>query len=514
MPKNWLLQSLEERKLSSSRLIDSHDVFLTQGRNVEFYEFQREFRQELFGGLMTRTYNEIFYEVSRQAGKTTGVAEPVAYLGGIADMLFCVGPRPFGIGFFAPREDQYRTDWLRIKDIMPDIAGMFGLITMVDNDTLMRYGRPKYNRYGQCTRIVPRLEIHGHSLGEGTKVESLTLDLAIIEEAQDIDDVKVDKMVRPMLTSTNGLIAHVGVAGYRNCYFKKGIDAGKHSVIWAFDRVLETKEEAYKKTGNDYHLNYKRYIDKELERIGNQITDEFRTQYMLEWITEVGNFVTQEQLDLLKRTNIKPRSKYVRVGIDFAKAHDFTVVTISTELGQRLASLRMNGTDYVDQIPLLLEWIDTWCKAHYYESVGQNGEVVKTPLDVEWVQYDHTGVGNAVGETLDRQCKWVVRPLDFTAKNKADMFQNLLNLIAVGIGITKGAVQDTGQQRFEYDASDDNVEIFEFEMTEAEKEHKGEMGLLSVHAPDKKDKHDDTLFSLILSLYEGEMEPSLGYASV
>ena len=515
-PKNWLQLSLPQRLQASKSLIRAHDTFLSHefGRGVEFYEYQSEFRQELFDGLLCRDRGEIGYEVARQAGKTTGVAEPVAFLAGIADMLFCVGSRPFGIGIFAPREDQYRTDWLRMRDILPDIASLYGLVQMVDNDTLMRYGRPKFDAFGRMLKMVPRLEVHGHSLGEGTKVESLTLDLAIVEEAQDIDDVKIDKMIRPMLTSTDGLLVHIGVAGYRKCYFKKFIDSKKHCVVWPYDKVIETRRRVHARTGNDYHLNYERFIEKEKERIGNQITDEFRTQYMLEWMTEVGNFITEEQLKMLKRDRIKPRSKYVRVGIDFAKAHDFTVVTICTELGQRLASLRMNGTDYTDQIPLLLEWIEKWCKDHPFEYLGPKGETLTTPLEVEWVQYDHTGVGNAVGEMLDQKCRWVVKAVDFSARVIADMFQDFLNIIAVGIGLTKGAVEDTGQRRFEYDARDENVEVFEFEMTEAEKTYQGQLGILSVHAPEKKDKHDDTLFSQILGIYEGEQEPSLGVVRV
>ena len=463
---------------------------------------------------MTREYNEIGYEVSRQAGKTTGVAEPVAFLCGIADILFCVGSRPFGIGFFAPREDQYMTDWIRIRDILPDVCGVFGLVVMIENEKIIRLGRKKFNRQGQCIKTVPRIELHGYSLGEGTKVESKTLDVAIIEEAQDIDDVKVDKMVRPMLTSTDGVIAHVGVAGYKKCYFKKLTDSKKHCIIWPYDKVIETRRDAFEKTGNQYHLNYEAFIVKELERIGNQITDEFRTQYKLEWITEVGNFITSEQLILLKRDVIKPRSRYVRVGIDFAKAHDFTVVTICTELGQRLASLRMNGTDYTQQIPLLLEWIEKWCQDNPFEYTSHTGETLKTPMEVEYLQYDHTGVGNAVGEMLDQKSRWVVRAVDFTARVIADMFQDLLNLIAMGIGLAKGAVEDTGQRRFEYLGTDQNVEVFEFEATDAEKSYQGQLGILSVHAPDKKDKHDDTLFSLILATYEGEVVPSLGVTSV
>lgn len=514
MPKNWQQLSSKERLESSQRLINAHDAFLKEGRNVNFYDYQVDFRKLVFDGLFLREYVDVGYEVSRQAGKTTGIAEPIAFLAGFADMLFQTGSRPFGIGFFAPREDQYMTDWLRVRDIMPDICAMFGLIEMVNNDTLMRYGRPTYDRFGRNQKTVPRVEFHGYSLGEGTKVESKTLDLAIIEEAQDIDDVKVDKMVRPMLTSTDGLMVHIGVAGYRKCYFKKLIDSKKNCVIWPFDKVIECRQQMFEKTGDEYHLNYKKFIDKELNRIGQQITDEFRTQYMLEWVTDVGNFITEEALKLLKRDKVELKSKWVRVGIDFGKSHDFTVATIVTELGQRLGSLRLNGTDYMDQIPIVLDWIQDYCDDHPFESINEHGQPKKEPLKVEYVQYDHTGVGNAVGEFLDDKCKWVVRPLDFTAKVKADMFQDLLNLIAVGTGIAKGLVEDTGQRRFEYDANDPNVQIFEYEATEAEKEYKGQLGILDVRAPEKKDKHDDTLYSLILGTYEGESEPSLGVAYV
>lgn len=468
-------------------MMGARDAYLSTIRNKRFYEFQEEFSNQLIEAVITKGIYEIDFEISRQAGKTDGVSETVVFLLTCLDMLF---NRKIGIGFFAPREDQYMTDWVRIREIYPQIAPLYGLKNRIDNDTEMVFARPLEIEGGIVKKWANRYELFGFSLGEGTKVESKTLDIAIIEEAQDIDDQKVDKMVRPMLTATNGVLIRIGVAGYKKCDFQKGVQTNPRAIVWNFEKVMKARRKVYEETGDPWHLGYESFIEAERKRIGGVITDEFRTQYMLEWITEIGNMISREELMKIKKSAVCCASNVIDIGIDLGKSKDQTVGTAVTELGQRLSSIQLSGTKYRDQRPLLKDWID---------SLEEKGYRVRR------VTIDSSGAGDPNFEEFEHEWSdrdWDLVAFVFGSQSKSNLYHNFLNKIAVGVGIAEGRVKDIGQPRVEYWGGDDHVEMYESEMLDMEKEYRGSKDLLDCHHPKGNRYHDDHPDSHALAIYE------------
>lgn len=437
-----------------------------------------------FEDAICRENTESFQEIARQSGKTTAVVESVAYLMGVLDLVL---GRPVGVGFFAPRYEQAKTDWDRVKDIMPEIAVLFGLKTVEDNAHTMRYRRPLYaRRSGRFLRWENASVMYAMSLGESTKLESKTLDIAIVEEAHEISDKKFKKEVRPMLTATNGIACFIGVAGYQMCDFKRGVEESGRTLIFPVDKVIESRREAFEETGDHQHLEYEKFYKKTLEKVGNVITDEIKTQYLLEWVTERGNFVTRKQLESCRKRFFCVETPDVMVGIDWGKHTDPTVVTVSTELGQRLRSKEYLGTDYVLQVPLIIKWLQ--------EEFADKG------WNIRKIIYDSTGGGDVVGETLKEKSRWSVEPFVFSQISKANLYQTFGNLIALGAAIASDPSLDKGQRRFEYWEYDEMVGKFEYEMCDLVKEYKGDKQLLSVHHPDESGAHDDYPDSAAMSV--------------
>ncbi len=475
---------MEQRKDQAQRLSAGHDRFLSDVRGVHFYDWQREWRDELYRAVIVRDFTELYLEVARQSGKTTSVVESVAYLLSFADLIF---GKPFNVGFFAPRKEQAKTDWDRVKEVMPVIADLFGLRAVEENANTMTWMRPRItHRTKLITRWDRAATMFSFSLGETTKLESKTLDLAICEEAHEIDERKFEKEARPMLASTNGVACFIGVAGYRLCNFKRGVEESKHSFIIPVSKIIESRRRAYEETGDRLHLAYEEFYKGVLKKIGNVPTDEIKTQYILEWVTERGNFVNKTQLNKCRKEEMPENVTDVIVGIDFGKHTDPTVVTVCSYLGQRLRSMELLGSNYTVQIPVIIQWLQ-----EEFEDKGMRILVVRC---------DATGVGDVVVEMLEQQCRWNVEPFIFTQLSKALIFQTLTNLIAVSEGIADGSVADTGQRRFEYWAGDPMVEKFEQEMLDLEKEYVGEKQILSCHAPDKSGCHDDYCCSAALAV--------------
>lgn len=476
--------SLSEREEVARGLAESHDEFLVNQRRVHFYDYQKQIRDMLFHLAIVRDANDMFVEISRQSGKTTGVIEPLSYLMGTLSLIL---GREIAIGFFAPRYEQAKTDWSRVKDIMPSVADIFGLKQQELNSNTMSYVRRVYamksERFLRCERAST---MYAFSLGETTKLESKTLDIAVIEEAHECNDQKFKKEVLPMLSATNGFAIFIGVAGYRLCDFKTGVEQCPRSFVFPVHKVIESRRRTAEEAGDPVHLEYEKFYKSVLEKTGNIITDEIKTQYLLEWVTERGNFVTRTQLEKCRKRILCVGSPEVYVGIDWGKYTDATVVTVSTALGQRLKSIEFQGTQYLTQVPLILEWLQK--------------EIVGRGYEIEAIQCDSTGSGDVILETFDKESRWKVKGFVFSAPSKANLYQTFANLISVGEGITDGVVEDTGQKRFEYWGGCPMVRKFEFEMLELVKEYKGDKMLLSCHHPERNDAHDDTVDSCALSV--------------
>src|SRR3990167_1235336 len=89
-----------------------------------FTEYQRTIAEQILRIIFVGGGEEVFIEVSRQAGKTTAVVDAIAYLMTFAHHFF---PTPLAIGIFAPQKEQAKTDFDRLKENLRILKAIYRL---------------------------------------------------------------------------------------------------------------------------------------------------------------------------------------------------------------------------------------------------------------------------------------------------------------------------------------------------------------------------------------------------
>lgn len=503
----------------------------------EHYQYQQQISQAILeavensqGGQETF---EIPIEISRQAGKTTGVVDTVEFL--LASALRYL-KRPLTIGIFAPQKEQATTDFDRLKEQFIEIRKL-GFRTKIEADSDLKIPE-KWN-----SKTVKLYNGKGEKLGEvyifpiskTSNPESKTLDLIIVEEAQDVDDDKMKNSIFPMGAATNAPRIYIGTAGTKLCYFKSQLDNNPRAVKIKLQDVFAQREAAYRKTGNSFHLQYQKFVQHEIGVHGEQ-SDYVQRQYFLKWIIGTGQFTSAAAIDLLTgpfgiiseskdkkekdRKTGKEKITYAPpafVGIDTAKDPDRTVVTVIRDAGPELEKwlleklkdpkllqqaaedkklteylqkaqskdfvrrvrlsqicgwLELGGTNYEDQFDIITDWLK-----QYQGIMG--------------IGIDATGQGDFMPDKFERHTAYQLYRVKFGAESKDVIFKNLDQVIYNFMTLIPDVPMDGSYQRFRK------------QMVELLKEYKGR--LLSVKHPDKHSDgemgHDDYPDSWALAEY-------------
>lgn len=476
------------------------------------YQYQKEVSDSIIHAVIHRDQLEANFEISRQAGKSVAYILTEAFLSVINDELY---GEPIHVGLFAPKEQQVKTSFDRLKEYLPPFARAFKMRYRESNATTLVMERPV--DHNGITYYLKACTFYAYTLGEGAHVESKTLHRAYVDEAQDVDDFKVNKEVRPMLATTGGCLFRIGVAGYKNCEFKMAIEDNRNAIIVPVRKVIEERRVVYEKTKDERHLLYEKFYNNMVKESGGEGVDFIRTQFLLEWIVERGNMTSRQKLDACARDTFKFGKgirPYVRIGVDLAKKSDSTVITATTQLGQRICAWELRGHNYNEQYPIVCEV----CKRLEEDGIAgildEEGNPQK--FRVEKIVVDTTGsTGDAAAEALEAHpdCHWSVEYFYFAPQNKHNLYNQFLSLIEMTNSIASGAIEDTGQRRFEYWTGDPCREQFEFQMLAMEKTYKGAEGnLLSCHHPDHAGAKDDHPDSTAMSAYEPhDGEGSVGF---
>lgn len=412
-----------------------------------------------------QTGEELAFEISRQAGKTEAIVSVVEF-----GMIFYpeLFGRPLRVGIFAPQKEQAKTDFDRLKEKLTKTQ-YSGFQEAVDPEESNSVTLQLSN--GSYCYIFP--------LTATSHPESKTLDVIIYEESNKIDDHEKAVKSDPMGTATNACRIAVGVAGFQKNFFKKLSDLPTALKVPA-NKVIEQKRAAYEQDGNDFHLNYERFVTSYVRDHGED-NDAYRTQYKLEWILGIGQFITSETLasirgdfGLLKRTDTP-----VVVGIDTAKSPDKTIVTVKNMQPIKdqdgkvirpksiLSWLRLKGENYKDQFDAICSFL-----ANY--------------TNVEAIAIDSTGQGDFMPDMFERETGYQILRVKFGLQTKDIIYKNLLQQISLKATLYPNI--DCLEKR-----------EFEEELLDLQKEYKGEY--LSCHHPNDPKAHDDYADSWALAEY-------------
>jgi len=332
------------------KIYNLRDTFVDEHFGLDMYNYQRGPSNHVIKSVLQNDGDEIPMEFSRQSGKTTAVVATITFLSiyifallkdmGLPVRKDASGKREWASIIFAPTQEQGKTDFDRFKDNLAVVQKPYKL---------------KYSEYNRTTlKLSNGVKIYCFPLTLNSKPESKTADLIVLEEAQDIPDLMISKAAEPMGAATNATVLWVGTAGYKKCRFHNVIQRrdkeGLPIYIYDKDSIIAEKRARYLLTKNPFHLNYELFVEKRVKDLGED-SDHIRTQYLLIWVLEHGQYITDENLMNLMGTydEIFYTTTKTWAFIDWAKQRDRTVVTVLDRRLRILSWLEMRGHNYVDQ---------------------------------------------------------------------------------------------------------------------------------------------------------------------
>ena len=259
------------------------------------------------------------------------------------------------------------------------------------------------------------------SASDQSNIEGLTFDVIVMDEAQKISDYTVSERVLPMGTATNGKFVKVGTPKTRNHFYDsiEGKASNQWTVIkrdwtrcpqsWLLDATyLPDPDTGIVRPYSTFII--KQVMPKSLKQEmfpdnpevwteGNLSIEDFRTQYMLEFIDGAGKYLDSQQVkamidgeyDWIDHGIIG--ETYV-AGIDFAGSNpegdstQITVLRITRDgIKQKVFAKEFKDASYPEQM--------------YYISHLFGG--YKPRFECKKIFADYTGCGAAVVQTLQEE---------------------------------------------------------------------------------------------------------------
>lgn len=326
--------------------------------------------------------------ISRQAGKSELVANVTAACMILLPRLAAMFPDLLGkfkegvwVGAFAPVDEQADNLYGRIVSrLTSDAALAFMSDPEIGEEVI---GRGKELKLKNCGSLVRKTTCHPRA-----KIEGRTYHLILVDECQGADEKVINKSVAPMGASTNATMVFTGTPTYTKGVFYKTIQINKRAGTKRGAR--QDHYEADWKTVAKYNTNYKKFVSKEILRIGQE-SDEFKLSYRLIWLLDRGMFTTAEKLDTLGDKSMQMQHAWMKspviVGIDPARKIDSTIVTVCWV-----------GWDYPDQFGRFEHRVLSWLDLTGVEWEEQYFRIVEylSNFHVFAIGVDQGGVGDTV----------------------------------------------------------------------------------------------------------------------
>ena len=382
--------------------------------------------------------------MARQAGKTESIASFTGYL---------LDNYPnMRIGIFTPRVQQAEIN-----------VGRTAVFFQMNEDRLN-------NKIVKCTKSKIELSngsyVMAVSGSDQSNIEGLTFDIIILDEAQKITDYTWSERIAPMGGATNAKMIKIGTPKTRN-HFYKSMEAEESSQwltirrdwtrcpqLWALDAIeLPDHEDPTHTRIRPYSRYVFGLMPKSLKQQyfptrpdiwteGTMSVEDFKTQYMLEFVDGAGKFMSTDEWNSLTSGDFewiehgRLGEQYV-AGIDFAGSDaasaDFTHITVlriaPNGEKQKVFCKEMHGVSYPQQIREIARLF------------GGNNPIFRTTS----IFADFTGCGRPVVQSLQEE--WGLTQLVGITFNGADTYtqsgMNMKNIMfaqfkhEVGYGIFK-----------------------------------------------------------------------------
>lgn len=492
---SWDPETLTDRILAFSESLGSI-------HNYKLYPYQRVAMRRIVYSILRIESEEFTMMAARQIGKSDVIARMLSScvlllpnLGEIFDEL-AVYRNGFWAGVFAPLNWQVQTVADRVRNILRS------------QETLELMRDPELDvREHLKFQFTNGSRLFCHTISPKTNVESKTLHLVVVDEAQQADDQVVQRSVHPMAAAVAGTIVKIGIAGTKRCDFLTTIERNRsrqrHKKSWKNQYHYEFDD----RHGAAYNPYYKRFIAKEKERLGED-SDNYQLSYRLQWLLERRMFISAEDLDSLedrKRDAVQSillaygstlHTLHTLAGLDLGKSMDSTVLTIGIP---RKGQTTAEGFGYLD----VLQWWE-W-RGDDHESQYHQIVPILREFRVSRLCMDSTGLGDPIADRYKHNLPWLeVVPVVFSQARQSEMFK-LFDRELRGKRISFPAGASTRKTRV--------YRNWRYQMEAAVKEYRGPY--LSVQSGEQEG-HDDYVDSSCLLVYAmyGSSLPTLQQSDV
>ena len=420
--------------LDTSQLVDLVMGFVKlfnsqKPHEIELYNYQEIFLRRSIHSVLIQDGATITGLWSRQSGKSESLSCLVNSLCIFLPVLARQWPldprlRPFlagiKIGIFAPKDKQSKIIYDRVRSR----AVSYGVQPIYSDPDI------------QVSVIVARADqvawsngsmVRSSTASDLSNAEGDTYHVLILDEAQLISKQKEEKELQPFLASTNGSTIKIGTVGYSRGAFSDSIQrnvdveaAGgvRNHFEFDYEIVIKQRQEAFVRTGNRYHLNYAKFVEKSIKELpGGKENPAFRMNFRLLWQElesaaidgVVFGLAADDSREAGDVSPYRGRYRYV-AGIDFARKRDMTVaVVIEVDLASEMAMRRGEESEFrsVQDLETVrpLKRIVAWGEfpGKKWRPIVMSLVDFLGPLEVTTIVGDATGVGDPVLEMVDER---------------------------------------------------------------------------------------------------------------
>lgn len=403
---------------------------------IELYDYQKPMCFRIIYSILAKDGAEITGLFSRQSGKSEIVVFTSVTLAVLLPVLAKIFPKELGyfkngikMGLFAPQGEQVETVYRRcMTRLLSEPVRLF----LDDPDILD----------GSVSQVHFKLKsgstLTGQSAAKQAKVESKSYSLVYIDESQEVDSEKVRKSIIPMTAATFGTIVRTGTpARHKGDFYETIQNNKKHDKKLKSDKerlkkqlhfqynyqdVIASKKRQYLKDKQEFHLLYEKAVNRDKKSQGEN-SDSFRMSYKIEWLLEIGMFITEDALEencYAKRLGIPKleENDFVVAGLDIASARNNTVLTT--------AILDAPADDFGERPKkTILDWlvVGNTNYEELFHIVAQ--ELIDKRVRVLFA--DYTGVGRALTDVLMHHLGDYIDivPYTFSPASKSDMWKAL-----------------------------------------------------------------------------------------
>ena len=323
------------------KMVEDRPAFVERMFQIKLRNYQKPFFKAICNLPFSEKPDTLSGLFTRQTGKNETVGLAIATLMCIFDGI--------QIGIFAPTEKQAKAIGLeRVRMRLTSNSVIAEMITRDKDDFIM------LSNGSSCRAFTAN---------KTSQIEGFTLHIAFMDESQDIDSHIVAHDITPMLAGVSGSSVKFGTTGRKNHFYKT------------------CKRNADKKNKHfEYHWkdvakempSYKLFVEALIEELGGEESEEFRSQFCNEWLSDGTAFTDIAKLKKLLDNDFIPETEPVEgatytAGLDLAKQRDRTVLTLLRV--KSIAGVNFYyvvrwwdwfGDDYTQQLDEVVEICNEW----------------------------------------------------------------------------------------------------------------------------------------------------------